>query len=198
MLVDVCIRLLYIIMYIILFVNLLPFIYFPFVFQLQMWIYSLGVTLRRTIQSTSANSSHQHSKGVHESGLAMLQRQNTAPGTYQNDVVAQVTAHTNTRQPGLTSLHHQPRQPPHQHQQSNGRVNHAANDNDDSGMITNNVYKHLTSLDYVVRMMCAPNLHYRASLMYLLDVSHLKYIIINIYLTYNRCCSWFVIYKHYM
>lgn len=123
-----------------------------------MWIYSLGITLRRTIQST-ANNQHQR-KGISESGIGLMQNQQMTIGNYQNDVVVQATARkpiTNTTTMTTNHQHH---------------GHHFGQDND-TGLITNNAHKHLTSLDYVVRMMCAPNLHYRASLMYLLDVSYL-------------------------
>lgn len=124
-----------------------------------MWIYSLGVTLRRTIQSTTASSASQYRNGKYDAGIAMLQQQN---GGYENDGVAQVTANKRPPEPITQQNHHRTA--------INGHVNHLGNDND-AIPTTNNVYKHLTSLDFVIRMMCAPNLHYRASLMYLLDVS---------------------------
>lgn len=132
-----------------------------------MWIYSLGVTLRRTIQSTTASSSSQYRSNKHGAGIAMLQQQQNAG--YANDAVAQVTANQRTPEPVAHQQNH------HHRTMMNGHVNHLDNDND-TVPTTNNVYKHLTSLDHVIRMMCAPNLHYRASLMYLLDVSNLKQI----------------------
>lgn len=75
-----------------------------------MWIYSLGVTLRRAIQTFST-------------------------GTNQQSKAATVKSTLNT--------------------------------------VANNERKHknITSLEYVIRAMCSPNILYRASLMYLLDVS---------------------------
>lgn len=121
---------------------------------LQMWIYSLGITLRRTIQSTSATS--QQRKALQGTMHQQQTTTTTALANYEND---------GGRGAPVIAAH---QQPSHGGNASNGH--HPANDNDNEP-ITNNMYKHLTSLDYVVRTMCAPNLHYRASLMYLLDVS---------------------------
>lgn len=79
-------------------------------FDIQMWIYSLGVTLRRAIQLFSTGISQQSKATTVKSAM---------------NTVA-----------------------------SNGQK-----------------HKNLTSLEYVIRAMCAPNILYRASLMYLLDVS---------------------------
>lgn len=138
-----------------------------------MWIYSLGVTLRRTIQSTLSTSSHHRNGKLGGSGIAMMQQQQN--GGYENDIVAQVTA--NQRPPASVAQRNQESVAPH------GPVNHLTSDNDTT-LTTNSVYKHLTSLDHVVRMMCAPNLHYRASLMYLLDVSM---IVLSTMFWHGRC-----------
>lgn len=77
-----------------------------------MWIYSLGITLRRTMQTFSSTTS-QHGKTSTTNAL------NTDTNT--------------TSKP-----------------------------------------KNYTTLEHVIRAMCAPNIVYRASLMYLLDVSKVK------------------------
>lgn len=138
-----------------------------------MWIYSLGITLRRTIQSVSAsNSQRRNQRGTRS--MAKSESEATAVG-------AQPTSNNNV--PAVTMATAK--------REANGNFGGAATDNENIKMIYNNsvddgnatncdsdsgngsgkTFKNLTSLEYVIRTMCEPNIHYRASLMYLLDVS---------------------------
>lgn len=89
-----------------------------------MWIYSLGITLRRAVHTLSTGTNQQATAG-------------TTVEAYYNDASTTTTAAAAT-----TSSVKNP---------SNNR--------------------NPTSLERVIRAMCAPNIYYRASLMYLLDVS---------------------------
>lgn len=103
----------------------------------QMWIYSLGITLRRTIQSLSgANNGNQPRATTAGRATALLKT---------------TSAFARTSESGNCD--------------KEGEGLGGGNDN------IRQQHKSLTSLEYVIRAMCAPNIHYRASLMYLLDVS---------------------------
>lgn len=93
-----------------------------------MWIYSLGITLRRAVHTLSTGTNQQATAG-------------TTVEAYYNDA-APIPATTTTTATAITPSVKNP---------SNNR--------------------NPTSLERVIRAMCAPNIYYRASLMYLLDVS---------------------------
>lgn len=82
-----------------------------------MWIYSLGITLRRAVHTFPTGTNQQATRTI------------------------------------LDALHN------------------------DGAAVTNpsNNNKNPTSLECVIRAMCAPNIYYRASLMYLLNVSNMLY-----------------------
>lgn len=134
----------------------------------QMWIYSLGITLRRTIQSSSGGSSHRR-----------VTSSDAAQPSGPKDCGAPATA--NRRAPAAATQQRLHQRPSDGGAGGNGtrlaRHNNYAEIGEhfsagsEFATLPRNAYRHLTSLDYVIRTMCAPNIHYRASLMYLLDVS---------------------------
>lgn len=141
-----------------------------------MWIYSLGITLRRTIQSTSGTSL-QRKMTTGANGAAVLLN-------YQNDNGNTMTMGQRIKAPAvMTMVNHQANGilDKNGNGSENLMKNHYNKDkaaiavssscDTDNVCVAKNMYKNLTSLEYVIRTMCAPNIHYRASLMYLLDVS---------------------------
>lgn len=101
-----------------------------------MWIYSLGITLRRAVHTLSTGTNQQAKAG-------------TTVEAYYNDAdpTATTTTTTATNATSTTAITSSVKNP------SNNR--------------------NPTSLERVIRAMCAPNIYYRASLMYLLDVSNI-------------------------
>lgn len=132
-----------------------------------MWIYSLGITLRRTLQSFSS---------------ANIQRRTTTSTTTTTTTTAATAAQASNRgigiakvtmkAPGAMLQHCQP--PSSSHPTGN---NDESDSNNGAQTPPKNPNKK-SSLDYVIRTMCAPNRNNRASLMYLLDVSIVIVIIV--------------------
>lgn len=127
-----------------------------------MWIYSLGITLRRTLQSFStANNRRKATQALNRGSDAAttLNAQNDIGNTNQR-----------TKAPGAMTVRC--------HLAATaGALHPTANNNNDESDINNRAQiapknsSKKSSLDYVIRTMCAPNRNNRASLMYLLDVS---------------------------
>lgn len=97
-----------------------------------MWIYSLGITLRRAVHTLSTGTNQQATAGT------------TVEAYYNDAAPTTTTTATSSSTTAITSSVKNP---------SNNR--------------------NPTSLERVIRAMCAPNIYYRASLMYLLDVSNI-------------------------
>lgn len=110
-----------------------------------MWIYSLGITLRRTIHSFSGtNTGNQVKVTTTAATVATTTKTASAP----------LTKTTTSTIPSTFTR---------------------TDENDNEGGGNDNIrqqHKNFTSLEHVIRTMCAPNINYRASLMYLLDVSN--------------------------
>lgn len=131
-----------------------------------MWIYSLGITLRRTLQSfSSANNqrkaTHALSRGSGGGvgdGATLLNAQNDIGNTNQR-----------TKAPGAMMVRCQLSTAPSHH--PTGNDDNRDSDSNNGAQIAPKNSSKKSSLDYVIRTMCAPNRNNRASLMYLLDVS---------------------------
>lgn len=127
----------------------------------QMWIYSLGITLRRTLQSFStANNQRKATQALNRgagtagTGATLLNAQNDIGNPNQR-----------TKTPAAMLVRCQSSQQP------TGNDDNDASDSNNSAQIAPKNSSKKSSLDYVIRTMCAPNRNNRASLMYLLDVS---------------------------
>lgn len=141
-----------------------------------MWIYSLGITLRRTLQSFStANSQRKATQalnrgggtgagagaGTRTDGATLLNAQNDIGNTNQR-----------TKTPGAMMLQRcQSSSTMVSTHQPTGNNNDKDESDSSSAQIATKNSSKKSSLDYVIRTMCAPNRNNRASLMYLLDVS---------------------------
>lgn len=173
----------------------------------QMWIYSLGITLQCSIASsdddksptltTSGCSSHNQQRGDPPNGVVHPDRDHErATGKSANDTaplapsncVDKRSGHPNwpttnlpitTKAPAPRDPHSAGRPSPQQagpgiHYYPKQQPQLATSPHEAA---VNNV---MTSLDTVIAKMCAVQLHHRASLMYLLNVSAVFYIIIII------------------
>lgn len=128
----------------------------------QMWIYSLGITLRRTLQSFStANNQRKATQALNRgngtgggTGATLLNAQNDIGNPNQR-----------TKTPAAMLVRCQSSLQP------TGNDDNGDSDSNNSAQIAPKNSSKKSSLDYVIRTMCAPNRNNRASLMYLLDVS---------------------------
>lgn len=136
-------------------------IYFSHILtHIQMWIYSLGITLRRTLQSFStANIQRKATQALNRGsgGATMLNAQNDIGNTNQR-----------TMAPGALTVRCESTAASHH---STGNNENDESDINNRAQIAPKNSSKKSSLDYVIRTMCAPNRNNRASLMYLLDVS---------------------------
>lgn len=128
-----------------------------------MWIYSLGITLRRTTFTKNRILNGNHYEN------ATTFNNNNKQNVYGHHQQQQQQHHSHSQH----HLNHQQQQSQqqqhyHQHQQQQYQQQHHHGYNKNLMTATNS---NLTSLDHVISTMCEKNLSNRASLMFLLDVS---------------------------
>lgn len=166
-----------------------------------MWIYSLGITLHNTIRPVSGQTNATVATGVSEpAAYSVVQKPKSTTATTINDKRfgaagencanngrqrsgddGRISAMMISNKSNATTLTPLPPLSPvsggdgsssvfryNNNNYNNNPANHSENM---VGVDGNSSTATLTSLDYVISAMCAPNLHQRASLMYLLNVS---------------------------
>lgn len=162
--------------------------YIQLLFSKQMWIYSLGITLQkmiptstiRTIEHSQLSRSHHHavpsariaSTTSSSDRLRLANGRMADDNVHNNEAISEIIMASEINSLKVSSPAHCDEASMHTYRsntQSTGRQGASDFDVDaDDGNDRNNV---LTSLEYVISCMSTQNLHNRASLMYLLDVS---------------------------